>query len=63
MLKEEISTLERKLTTYKVASRKSIHKLADILRRLTATPAPTASERELELLKMAQAVSGWEKLI
>jgi hypothetical protein len=46
---------------YKVSSSKSIVKFADVLKKLMNNP--TQQEKEFELLKMAQTIKSWEKMI
>lgn len=60
-LREELGSAERKMARHKVAASKSIGKFSEILKTLMGSIGQ--QEKEFELLKMAQTISGWEKMM
>ena len=52
---------ENKITKLRVIAERSIQQLGNILRKLVE--GVTKKEKDFELLKMAQCLAGWEKMI
>jgi hypothetical protein len=61
MLKDELEAKEVTLRRYRVMTKRSVGQLGEVLRRLVG--ASSGKDREFELLKMAQCLSEWEKVL